>query len=274
MTAIAQSSGSAMGIILPPLVAWLIIGYGWRVSYLILGVVVFIIVLTSAQFIKREPSEIGLLPYGENETISGKGVPKEKGLSFREAICTSQFWILGIIYLCFGIFLNVVQVHFVPHITDLGFPATVAATMLAVRAIISIPGRFGLGVLADRIGNKKVITFCFALATFTLLLFAVADEVGILYLVVILHSIATAGILLMMSLIIAELFGLTSLGVIMGAITLIWSFGSATGPIVAGYIFDNFGNYKWAFLISAIASTVALILCLVLRPLQKMKGLK
>ena len=63
----------------------------------------------------------------------------------------------------------------------------------------------------------------------------------------------------------ASLFGLLSLGALVGVITFIYTFGGFTGPILTGYIFDTTGSYMPSFIIFAAISAVALILALTLR---------
>jgi MFS family permease len=63
---------------------------------------------------------------------------------------------------------------------------------------------------------------------------------------------------------IAELFGLSSHGVITGASIFISTIGGTIGPLVAGYIFDVSGHYQPAFLVISGLSVVGVILALLL----------
>ena len=71
---------------------------------------------------------------------------------------------------------------------------------------------------------------------------------------------------------IANLFGLQSLGTILGAILFIGTFGSIISPMLAGQIFDIMGNYQLAFLILVVFSIVGLILISLLRPTSSRGG--
>jgi len=47
--------GSGLGgILVPPLANWLILTYDWRLSYVILGGILIIVVLATFQFMKRD----------------------------------------------------------------------------------------------------------------------------------------------------------------------------------------------------------------------------
>lgn len=64
---------------------------------------------------------------------------------------------------------------------------------------------------------------------------------------------------------VAELFGLSSHGQILGVIAFSFLFGGAVGPFLLGYIFDTTGNYQWGFLVCAVISFVGLILTATLK---------
>jgi len=63
-----------------------------------------------------------------------------------------------------------------------------------------------------------------------------------------------------------DYFGLRSHGLIYGVITLGYGIGSATGPLLAGYIFDITGSYIIAFLIFGTLSITTAITASLLRP--------
>ena len=82
--------GTGVGHVAIPLLATsLIIAYGWRQSYIVLGVIALVVVTLAAQFLKREPAEIGLLPNGVAKIAEGNAESSKDGFSLMEAI--SQF---------------------------------------------------------------------------------------------------------------------------------------------------------------------------------------
>ena len=46
---------------------------------------------------------------------------------------------------------------------------------------------------------------------------------------------------------VAEFFGLKSVGTMIGIVEISWGLGAITGPIMAGYVFDVSGSYDIAF---------------------------
>jgi MFS family permease len=66
---------------------------------------------------------------------------------------------------------------------------------------------------------------------------------------------------------VGDVFGMSSIGVIMGATSAMWALGAATGPALAGYIFDMSNSYSIAFAIGAIG-------ILMIAPLMGLMGKK
>jgi len=80
------------------------------------------------------------------------------------------------------------------------------------------------------------------------------------YLFAIIFGFGYGGVAALMSPVPAELFGLRSLGVIVGVAMFSFTVGGAIGPVLAGSIFDITGSYQLAFLICAGVSVIGLIL--------------
>ena len=263
-------AGSGIGGIISPLLAqWLISAYGWRHAFIILGLITIIIITPIAQFIKHSPQRVGLKPYGGDEIaeiIEDKPSPGSatEGLSFRQAIRTSRFWLFALILAGFFFCFSSMMVHIVPHATDIGIPEVIAASILSIIAGISIFARLAIGFISDRLGGTLALSICVSLGTLTLICLLFAQEIWMFYLFAVLHGFSFGSIATLVPIVPAELFGLKSLGVIMGGIILLATIGEAIGAPLTGSIFDITGSYRLAFLICTGISTATVILSLVL----------
>jgi MFS family permease len=161
------------------------------------------------------------------------------------------------------------MVHIVPHTTDLAFSTTNAARILTIIGGVSIAGKVIWGSIVDKIGNKPAIAICFIMMFVTLIWLLFAWDLWTFYLFAIFFGIAYAGWGALMSLIIADLFGLVSLGLILGVVTFEVAFGNAFGPLLTGWIYDASGSYQLAFLVCAIFSAIAAVLALLLKPVAQ-----
>jgi len=260
-------AGSGVGMLIMPLgINWLISAYDWRVSCLILGIIIIIVVVLTAQFLKRDPSQVGQVAHGESNT-AGEGLKLgTKALSFKEAMLTRQFWLLFATMFCFGFSFTSIRVHIVPYATDLGISATSAAIILATIGGTTIIGQTTLGSAGDKIGYRGAFLIGFviiSLAVFTLML---GRELWMFYLSAVLFGLALGDCMTQESPLVAWLFGLESHGLFLGFCSFSYTVGAAIGPVISGYIFDVTGNYQPAFLVYVALSISAIILTIFLKP--------
>lgn len=268
MTGIAASGVGVGTMIMPPFASWLISSYGWRTSYVVIGIIGAVIFMSVAQFMRRDPAQKQQLPYGYNDVLTESTGLEVEGFSTREAVRSGQFWLFSIAYLFFGLFMQAVMIHIVPHTTGLGISATTAATFLTAIGGLSVAGRIATGSAGDRIGNKKVFVTCFILTTLTLAWLLIADEVWMFYLFAVVFGFAYGGLAVMHSPLVADLFGLKSHGAILGIIGFVNIAGGAIGSLLAGWLFDITDSYSLAFLIFSILSLVSTILASFLKPFR------
>ena len=262
-------SGVGIGTLIgPPAANWLIATYGWRTSYIILGIMALIVVVPAAQLLRHDPAQKGQRPYegkGEEKHHSALG---SKNFSLKEAVSTRQFWLAFGMVFCVGFGLRSIIVHIAPHATDLGIPSATAANILATIGGATVIGMIALGSVADRIGNRQIFIIGFILISAALFWLIPATELWPLYSFAFVFGLASGGIGSSQSPIIARLFGLSSHGLILGVITLGFTAGGAVGPFLAGFIFDVTGSYQVAFLVSGVIGVVGLILTAMLRPIS------
>ncbi|GAI56795.1 unnamed protein product [marine sediment metagenome] len=92
-----------------------------------------------------------------------------------------------------------------------------------------------------------------------------AKEVWLLYLFAVVFGFGYGGLAALMSPVPAELFGLRSLGTIVGAVMCSFTIGGAIGPVLAGRIFDVTGSYYLAFMTCTAVGITGIIVSALLR---------
>ncbi len=242
--------GTGTGImIMPLLVAWLISDYGWRDTYAIIGIILFICVVSGAQLLRRDPAQMQQLPDGEEIGRNANMRPVETGLYLGQACHTRQFWMLCLAYLTIFFCTLSVIVHIATHVGDLRLPASFGAIILSVIGGASIVGRLIMGITADRIGSKRALLVCFAIliAAFSWLL--LIESLWALFLFALVYGFCHGGFYVLTSTTVADFFGTRSHGLILGIVIFSGSVGGALGPVVTGGIFDTIGSYQAAFLL-------------------------
>jgi MFS family permease len=271
MTGIVIAGLGIGGLIGPPVISRLLASYGWFLSCIILGIAVLLLVVIAAQFIKRAPTQMGQLPEGE----SGGNLQATKSVtnsfSLKEAVKTTQFWIVFSLFFCYGFGAYAIVVHIVQYAIDLQISPISAANILAVRGAMVILGNYILGALADRIGNRQIYIIGFIMMSAALLWLSLADHEWMLYLLVVVAGFASGGMAASESPITAWLFGISSHGLIYGVVHVGFTLGAAAGPFITGYIFDLTGDYQSAFPTCAALGIIGLILTIVLKPTTRLE---
>jgi MFS family permease len=248
----------AGGFALAPLIGGYIIpNYGWRVAYLALAILTWVIIIPLALFVIRtKPADMGLYPDGRQapeEAVATEALPVEaRGLTLRMALATSGFWLMAVAYFAGGLSSVGVVQNQAPFLEDIGFPMALAATALGGVGLGSLIGKFVFGWLCDRIPAKYVYALALSLqAGGIVVLMNIKPESPpfMIWLYVALTGLGAGGWLPTMSMLVSTSFGLAAYGVIFGVVNIAQSAGVAIGPLMAGYMYDIMGTYFWAFVI-------------------------
>ncbi|MFC1995397.1 MFS transporter [Chloroflexota bacterium] len=267
------TSGIGLGILVaPPVAAYLISNLDWRMSYVVMGLVAWLVLISLAMLLRRDPSEIGALPDGAklSATRAGLTSAEEKshltGLSLQQAFRTRSFWAMLFNWLLFGMSIGLILTHIVPYATDVGIPAIQASTIISVTAGFQILARLLVGRISDRIGRKVPGIICAAIGTSTLIWLTQSQELWMLYLFATVFGLSWGGMAIVNLTLVSETFGSRSLGIIMGTLEVGFSMGLAIGAALGGFMFDITNNYVMAFLIAAAAVlTIAVLISFIKR---------
>jgi len=261
---IAQSGAGFGTVLMTPLAAYLIAALDWRMAYIILGLVAWLVIIPLSRFLKREPGEIGALP-------DGKALPDEdtaiNGLSSRQVdlplariMRTRNFWFFISGFFLFAFCLFMVIAHLVPHATDIGISVKTAAAIVSLIGGSAIAGRILMGLAADRIGRKLTAVITLLVQTAAMLWLAWAHDLWAFYLFALVYGFAMGGFSPATSSLVGGIFGLRKLGAIMGILDIGFSIGAAAGPLIGGLIFDISNDYTSAFSIAALGILLAALL--------------
>jgi len=245
----------AGGFALAPLIgAYLIPNFDWRVSYLALALISWLIVPLVLFVIKTKPVDMGLYPDGrqESEAVAEASLSVAEGLTVKTALTTSTFWLIAIAFLANGFSEVGLLQNQVPYLVDVGFPPATAATAYGIVGFWSLIGKFGFGWLCDRIQAKYAAALGFGIQLIGVIILMnvrpAAPQV-LLWLYCVTIGFGAGSWLPTMSMLVSTNFGLASYGVLFGIITLAQNIGTSTGPLVAGYMYDAMGSYHWAFIV-------------------------
>ena len=268
-----MSLGVSLGImVLPPLSRSLITGLGWRMSFILLGLLTGLLVMGISLLLKRDPKEKGLSPYLENprrsteEKIPISSLAAGQDWSFSEALVTRTFWMIFAANLFWLIGFYMVSVHLAAYGTDLGLSPMAAAFAISLIGGGSIFGKLFMGFLSDRIGPQKVLVINMFIQGLSIFGLVASGSTTWIYLLAVLFGFAYGGIAPQLPVLTAQFFGLSSLGSILGALIFSGAVGGAIGPLLGGKIFDLSQSYLWSFSLAGVVVMVSLGLIFLLRP--------
>jgi MFS family permease len=256
--------GTAIGqIALPPIAALLIVAYGWRTALFVLGITASVLLLIAALSMRRPPAPVA----GTSSIVTGASFAEA-----RQGPGARVFWTFCATQFLFFPTLMSVPLHLAVHVMDLGMTQTLAATMLSVIGAASIAGRLIMGALVDRIGGKMAYTICLLVLLVSLAALIITTAHGGLFVVVAVYGFGHGALFVVVSPTVAEYFGMRAHGAIFGTVLFFGTLGGSVGPILTGWVFDNFGSYTPAFITLAASAAIALVLVRTL-PSSKAEGL-
>jgi len=264
---------SAGGIVLVPMASYLISRWGLATALPVLGATYGVVVMISTFFIKQRPSDVNQFPDGSppdagasNRHCSVISYASQMRVWTRtQAIRTVAFWSIVTAFwlaLTGQIAFLVHQISFLSRY--LGISG--AATAVSITAGASIIGRLWLGTFVDRCDKRYVIMVCFLVQAIAVFALAHFQHVVILYLGTLAFGLTMGSIIMMLSLITGECFGLVSFATVSGLAGVFTMSGAAFGPSIAGFIFDATGSYQTAFTIFAAMSVVAILVIYFAKP--------
>ena len=241
MTSIAKI-GTAMGqIVMPPLIAILILSFGWRTATFYLGIAASVGLVLAASIVTAPDT-------------SGRKAASEKPIV--EISDKNVFKLLAFCQFCVFFAMFTTMTHIAAHGLNVGLSLENSAWLLSIIGFSSIFGRLSIGILADRLGGKTTYIICLLPMTIALLTIPFTGNILFIYILLFLYGFSHGGHFTIAPFIIAENFGLKNLGAVFGKITFFGAIGSVSGPIVAGAIFDYSQSYYYAFLLVGVLASI------------------
>ena len=265
----------------PNLINWLIPIYSWRTTYMILGVLLFLIMAPlGALFFRDRPERYGLKPDGVDdqvalEKVAGEdtavSILAEEEWTVSEVVRTPAFWnislgIAAIAMLSTGLFFHMISI-FDDNQLSASVAASVYVPIAVTTALVNVVG----GYLIDRIAARYLLATSLFLQAVCLWMvqYVTGVEVAFMYGMVL---GATSGLSRIVgSVVWADYFGRRHLGSITGLATPIGVAGTAFGPLLFGVGRDVMGTYNTVLLVSAMLPLVLGIAALLLRKPQKVQ---
>jgi MFS family permease len=232
--AIAASGNYLAGTLWSPLLTRAIEAYGWRTSFIAIGILCVVLMLPLLMVLRPKPDFVQAEP-AKSSTGSLSGTPTMQAL-------------LVVAGLSCCVAMSMPQVHLIAYCGDLGYGTKAGAQMLSIMLGFGVLSRLVSGHLSDHIGGVGVLIIGSMLQCLALLLYIPFDGLVSLYLVSALFGLSQGGIVPSYALIVRENFPVKGSSFRISMVLNATVFGMALGGWLSGEIFDATGSYKYAFM--------------------------
>jgi MFS family permease len=243
------------GALVPVLAFALTQAYGWRGALRILGVLMILIALPTAWFV-REPAAA--------PRTAAAAAPSLAGLLSRPTFYFLMFGSMASIGAVGGTIQNLALYLRLDRQLQ---QATIDTTLSLILAG-SLIGRITMGWLADRWPKKRVMLLIYLIVASSIPPLFYASTPAALGVCAFLFGIGLGGDYMIIPLMAAELYGVAILGRVMGVVLTADGVAEAMVPMVVATLRDRTGSYSGGFLLLvALAAMGALCVAMLPRPL-------
>jgi MFS family permease len=242
-----------------PLARWLITSYDWRTAMLVLGDLAWLVIIPSALLVREPPA------LATAAVVPATGA-EGRELTVAQALRTPQFAAIALTFFACCAAHSGPIFHMVTYAIDHGVPAMAAATVLSAAGLASLGGKIVCGLVADRVGAKRVLVAGLALQAVAVSLYLVTRETASFYALALMFGFAYGGVMPLYAILVREYFGARIMGTIFGAVAFVSTLGMALGPWAGGWLYDAFGSYVWLFIGSAGIGLGAVAIAFSFRP--------
>ena len=241
-----------------PLAGLLVERAGWRQTLVIFGLVQLLVALPlHALVVRRRPEDVGLLPDGEPGAAPARARPD--GALLREAVCSLPFWTLTAASAAALAAHSVILAHQVAYLIGRGFDPVLAASVAGLLGVASLPGRYVLNRLSDRLGPQTLLAACSLGQATGVALLALAATPGLIWAYVVVYGAAFGAISPLRASTMADQFGRRAFGAITAAAGIPIAVAGSLGPIAAGVLYDRTGGYGAALALTAAAFVLSAV---------------
>jgi MFS family permease len=223
-----------------PFARWLISTYDWRVAMMTIGIAAWVLLVPAALLVRR--------PAQATNDGAANAAAEPSEMSAAQALHSPQFLVLALtFFLCCAAHSGPIF-HMVSYAMLCGVPAMAAVSIYSVEGLAGLGGRLLLGVLADRLGVKRVLVAGLLVQALAIATYLFVNRLGEFYLLAMVFGTAYGGVMPLYAVLAREYFGQRVMGTVFGAATMTSSIGMAFGPLAGGWIFDTFNSYSWLYL--------------------------
>ena len=247
------SAGTGFGgSVMSPIMGYIITSYGFKESYLLTSIILFVLIIPIVVVTKLNPES-------ELRDIRPGGIDFNKKplkLLLKEK---SIFLCLGIIFI--GGLVMAPWIHIIPsHLVDRGFDELFASQILGVILFIMGLSKIIIGAIHDKAGIKVSLGICLTFFAISMPLLLIVSNKIMAWVFAIFFGPSLSLLSVMIPLFISAMAGEEYLGDIMGIAQALIVGGVALGTPLINFIYDLLGTNNLSLIIATILGILNILL--------------
>lgn len=241
---------------------------GWQWASVIMAACIAVVAIPVVFLVlKEKPADVGLAPLGAGG--AQKTAAPAYGIDFKTALRMPGFWATTAFALFIGFAATTLSNTIVPHLSDVGFSARHASTIMSIYMGCLAVCKILLGTMYDKLGMKK--------ATVIASLMVVVGLTGLLLGANLwAHILVVAGAALGCAVgtvaypnLTQAAFGTVAYATIYGIVNAANSLSNSVAPLYYSAIYDATGSYNIALITGIVLVGVSLLLLCVIKPIAR-----
>ncbi len=262
------------GVVLAPVGTWLIERGGVELAAPILAAIVALVALPVALLVLvGDPVSVGLSvdAGAPDESVQNAALSDDVQLrswTRADAMRTTSFWAIAIGFLVVLLAQTGFLLHQIAFLEDRLGSRNAAAFALSTTAFGSVVARLVVGRFADGMDKRLLTVTIIVVQGVAVLGATLIDNRVSTYIFVLIVGFTIGNVYMLQTLMTAEIFGLVSLGSVLGTLALMTQIGSGIGPFLVGWAEDVTGSYRTPFVVTGLATIAAAFVILLARPVE------
>lgn len=238
---IATSGSSAGQFLFVPIVALILAAFGWRASYVVLGVACLVLAPIVFFLLRNEGASKSRHAVGRPDSLAVRLIRLAKSGTFQ-----LLFWSF---FICGFTTTGVIETHFLPFAATCGFPPQESALAYGLLSAINLAGMVFAGWLTDRMNRPLLLGAIYIMRAFSfLILLVAAKDINLLFGFAVVFGVFDYSTVPPTASLVASHLGIKVMGLAMGLLSAGHALGGATGVFLAARIFDWSAKYDWVWL--------------------------
>ena len=269
---LAYMGSGVGGMIFSPVIGNLIDAYGWRMTFVILGCVIAVFAIPASFLLRDKPADMGLLPYGHDPRLGAAPLGREmfSGTPYDKALRSIPFWVLVLGIALTAVTTSGTSAMFAAHLSDVGYPITVAATIISVSSGSLILGKAVLGYLYDHLHMTVVTMIAGVFLLAGMIAYVVLPGIVPIIMIILSFSIGFALPTVAAPVLTRTVFGMRDFSRLSALVITFMNLISAAGSLIGGAVHDLSGSYVPAFVLFAVLVVITQVsMAIFLKPYRE-----